>query len=172
MWPRIVFAVLLGGSGLTACAGTDPCGEGPGPLNWLADAERWLIVDLSALNDIEIPDEDRTLNVDVEAAPVTDADHHGTFTTTTVTIHDSFVADIQGALDDGATVWLALSTVEVSYPLARLPDGTHRLLGDHCVDPANEFLQQRLGASFDERMEAIVGLTDRQQIAKLLRPPA
>ena len=171
MWPRIALAVLLSSSSLTTCAGTDPCGEGPGVENWVADAKSWLILGPTALSDVEIPDEDRTLTVRVEAAPVTDADRHGALTTTTVQIHDSFVPDIRTALEDGATVWLALSDVEVSYPLARYPNGSHRLLGDYCMDPANEFLQQRLGASFDERMEAIVGLTDQRAIAKLLRPP-
>jgi hypothetical protein len=176
MWPRIVLAALLGCSGLTACADTDSCGDGPGPGNWIADAERWLVLSPSALNDVEIPDEDRTLTMRVEAAPVADADHHGTFVTTTVVINGSFLPDVRAALEDGATVWLALASTGlerelVSYPLARFPDGSHRLLGDSCMEATTEFLQQRLGASFDERMETIVGLTDEQQIAKLLRPP-
>ncbi len=172
MWSRIVLAVVLSGSSLTACAGTDPYGEGPGVESWMADAKSWLILGPTALNDVEIPDEDRTLTVRVEAAPAIDADHHGPFTATTVEFHESFVSDVRAALEDGATVWLAFSREEVSYPLARFADGTHRLLGDSCMDPANEFLQERLGDSFDERMDAIIGVTDQRDIAKLLRPPA
>jgi hypothetical protein len=174
---RIVLAALLSSCALMACAGTDACGEGPGPENWVAGAERWMVLGPSALDGVEIPDEDRTLTVSVDAAPVADAAHHGAFTTTTVAIHDSFVPDVRAALEDGATVWLALASTGlegelVSYSLARFPDGSHRLLGDDCADPANEFLQQRLGDSFDERMEAIVGLTGQRTIAEALRPPA
>ena len=171
---RIVLAAALSVLPFAACGiGTDPCSEGPGIVNVMASAERWLLLGPSALGGVEIPDEDRTLTVRIDAAPVTDADHHGAFTTTTVAIHDSFVPDLRGALEDGATVWLALATFGndrelVSYPLVRYPDSTHRLIGE-CM--STEFLRQRLGAEFDERMEGIVGLTDPRTIKQLLRPP-
>jgi hypothetical protein len=146
-----------------------------GAENMVASAERWLLIGPTAFDGLDASGDPRTLRTLVDAAPVTDADHHGAFAATEVAIHNSFVPDVGDALDEGATVWLAMSSLgvtheEVAYPLARSPDGSHRFVGASC--PNTSFLQQRLGDTFDDRMEAIVGLTDHREIMRLLQPPA
>lgn len=147
MWSRIAVALVLSASTLAACGtATDPCGEGPGAENLVAAAEGWLVLGPSSFDGFDIAGEDRTVVSRVEAAPATDAEHRAPFATTPVAIHTSFVPDIRRALDEGATVWLALASSglereQVAYPLARLPDGSHRLLGGDCMDTANRFLQ-------------------------------
>ena len=140
-------------------------------MNAVASAERWVVLGPSAFDGLDVAGEQGTFDARVEAASVTDAELTGPLTMTTLAIHVSFVPDIREALEDGATVWLALSSSslereQVAYPLARFPDGTHRFPGDECLAPG---LRDILEETFDERLEALVGVTGHRRIEQLLQ---
>lgn len=158
---RLLVALIVVTSSTASCLsrGEDPCSEGPGVDGLIASAERWLVLAPSSYDDIDVSG----------SCPSRPADRYA------IAIHPTTVPEVRDALDEGATVFLALSSAGserelVIYEIARSPAGAHRLLNDACG--WTEVLQARLRERFDARMASVIGQTDRGRIEALLGPPS
>jgi len=90
----------------------------------------------------------------------------------TIAVHSSFLPSIERGLSGQDHVYLALASKGleremVIYVVVRGADGNHRFPGD-CMSDEEELLRQRLGDKYDERLDSVIGSTDRDRILRLL----
>jgi hypothetical protein len=153
---------------LRSCGGGGSCGNGPGIDNTVASAERWVRV----LSSPEAVDAEGTVDVDFEVAPVEGGLHEGSPASETLAVHSSFLPGIEQGLSEQDHVYLALASTGleremVIYVVVRGADGSHRFPGS-CMSEGEELLRQRLGDKYDERLDSVIGSTDRDRILALL----
>lgn len=163
----IVAVALMTVLVVPGCA-TEACGEGPGVVNTLASAERWLRV----LSTPESATGEDTQDVTFQAVPVDATQSEGPPRTETIAVHSSFLPGIEDGLATHHDVFLALASrglerEMVSYVVVRGDDDSHHLLGE-CGQSQEDFLRKRLDGKYDVTIDAVIGVTDRQDIEKIL----
>ena len=137
--------------------------------NTLASAERWLRV-------LSMPEgaiREGTENVDFDVVPVDADQREGSPLTATVAVHPSFLPGIEDGLAAQDDVFLALASnglerEGVAYVIVRGADGSHHLAGGECAHGDEEFLRSRLDGSYDATLDAVIGMTDRHGIERIL----
>lgn len=146
----------------------EACPDGPGISNTLASVDRWVRV-ISINRD---PAGEGTSDVRMEVTSVTPG-VEGPPHSETISIHSVFAEGLQDALDEGSDAFVALSRVPggpngeiASYVMVRDGDGAHHLPGLSCDQEG--FLRDRLGARYDDTLDAIIGVTSSKQIKSAL----
>jgi hypothetical protein len=143
----------------------EACLDGPGISNTLASVDRWIRV-ISINGD---PAGDGTSDVQMEVTSVTPG-VEGPPHSETISIHSVFAEGLQDALDEGSDAFVALSRGPngeiASYVVVRDEDGAHHLPGLSCDQEG--FLRDRLGARYDDTLDAIIGVTSAKQIKSAL----
>jgi len=171
----IVAMMALPGCGPGLCGG-----DGPGALNGLTLAERWLRV--SGMGPVSNSDGAvlgmrvaGTLHLQMEVAPV-DASHAvGTPRQRTIQVHSSFLPGIAEELASHRDVFLAMASKgleeeQVAYVIVRAADGSHHFPGE-CGSDVEASLRQQLGDRYDATIDAVIGTTGRHRILALLSLP-
>jgi hypothetical protein len=168
LYTRVAATATLLALTLPSCGDGGSCGDGPGIDNTVASAERWVRV----LSSPEAVDAEGTVDVDFEVAPVEGGLLEGSPEGETIAVHSSFLPGIEPGLSGQDHVYLALASKGlerevVIYVVVRGADGNHRFPGD-CMSDGEELLRQRLGDKYDERLDSLIGSTDRDRILRLL----
>lgn len=170
----LVLVVAAGGFAVVRFAPCAFASSEPPFDGFIASVERWLEVvpPFPSTSDRTARANDRTLLLDLLVRPVpadgvTGASPHR------LAIHDSFIGDIEDAMRDGSDVFLAftaegLAREEVSFVIARRPDGTHEFLGGCWLKSGSAWLRELLGDRYDSATRRIIGLTDRDAIYAVL----
>lgn len=153
---------LLGGC--TSCGDID----GPGVDNMLATAERW--VHILSWGDIGVSEGTDPIELDV--APVHRDGLEGQPRVESISLHVSFLPDIDDAIGEGDSVYLAMASEGleremVSYVITVTADGDHRLLGE-CVAEGEMLLRERLKDRYDDVMSQVIGSTGPRRILRMI----
>jgi hypothetical protein len=143
---------------------------------FVAGVKRWLTVEGTGsanLADSAAPLED-VRNVSVELS-VTEVGSETSAHLETITIHNTMLPAIDWALANEATVHLGLGQggdgeEEVLLTLVTEATGSHFFGGNCQFDGLTSPLRAHLGARYDETMEQLIGMTDGDEILKLLGP--
>ena len=159
----LLAVIAVPGCGPGTCAG-----DGSGVDNALASAERWVRV-------LSIPEGatgEGTVEVDFQVVPVDVAHREGSPRRETVAVPSSFLSGVEDDLAAQDDVFLALASKGleremVAYVIVRGADGSHQFVGE-CSQADEEFLRERLGGRYDATIDAVIGMTDRDRIKRML----
>ena len=156
-------------AGTVACSDAD-CGEGPGPVEYVSAVERWVRVLPPAP---EFPDAGGTSPVLFDFVPVSGGQREGPPRQESIQTHDTFLSDIEDALQEGDSVYLGLQSrgvigEQTAFVVARDAEGAHRFLGGKCFEGDEGALRSALGDRYDLTLSSIIGTTDGERIREVL----